>query len=80
MEVKFTHPDPLVAPWQEGEIITVRVTAVEKDGYTCETIETYPPDMKERHAARIEELMAEHEAELQRHGVMRPSRSEPGSR
>lgn len=51
------------APWQVGEIVTVQVAAVADAGaYECETLETYPPDIKEQHAKAI--TAAELQADL----------------
>lgn len=53
------------APWQETEIITVQVVAIRDLGeYDCETLETYPPDLKDQHAAVIERIHKLHQEEL----------------
>lgn len=44
-------------PWQPGEIVTVKVTLIDPDGdYVCETLETFPADLKEKHAAALADL------------------------
>ena len=40
--------------WKTGENITVQVGEELGDGeYLCETLETYPPDLKDQHAAEL---------------------------
>lgn len=47
------------APWQAGEIISVQVASVDADGaYACDTLDTFPADIKEQHAAEIARLTA----------------------
>lgn len=65
MRVKLLQTGAHV-PWQDGEIVTVQVASVDPDGaYECETLETYPPDLKEKHQAELDSqalaLAAHHE-------------------
>lgn len=48
------------APWQEGEIVTVQVLQAKGGAYICETLETYPPDLKQRHADELEQMQTLH--------------------
>ena len=60
MRVKLTSTGEH-AVWQIGELVTVKVTAVEEDGsYEVETIETYAPDLKEQHARQLGDQDAFH--------------------
>jgi hypothetical protein len=52
------------APWQVGELVTVEIVTANPDGtYDAETHETYPPDLKEQHAAAIAGQARQHAAE-----------------
>lgn len=53
------------APWQEGEIVTVQVVTIDDAGaYECETLETYPADIKERHAEQVASMQTNHETQI----------------
>lgn len=74
MQVKLLQTGAHAA-WQVDEIITVKVVAVDDVGaYECETLETYPPDLKELHAAEIAALHQKHAAEI---ATLNPPVEEP---
>ena len=67
MKLAFPHSAQNAEPWQVGEIICIKVTAIGKDGgYECETIETFPADIKERHAGELAALKLAFETDFQR--------------
>jgi hypothetical protein len=61
-KVRLTQMDAHT-PWQEGELVTLQVVVVKGDGeYECETHDTYPPGLKEQHAAELAALDERHVA------------------
>ena|SRR5437773_11787678 len=58
MQVKLTAAGHNA--WKEGEIITIQVKSVDEEGYTCETIETYPADLKDQHKIELSLMNANH--------------------
>lgn len=68
MQIEFKHPitPANVVPWQPGEILTVQIANVDADGnYIAETMETFPPDLKQRHASELAQLHADHKARVE---------------
>lgn len=66
MRVRFQQTEANTVPWQPGEVISLQVVEVDPaDGsYVCETVETFPADLKQRHAEQIAQLEADHRAAL----------------
>lgn len=61
MKVRLTQT-AMHVPWREGEIVTVQVTSDDGDGiYGCETIETFPPDLKDQHVAALQARDLQHQ-------------------
>lgn len=57
--------DTAHAPWQKDEIVCLKVVEVDPaGGYQVETVETWPADLKERHAAELEDMRRFHQATL----------------
>lgn len=53
------------APWQVDEIITVQVVAVDDVGaYECETMDTYPPGLREQHQAELAQAHADYQGTI----------------
>lgn len=64
MRVKMVSSGAHVS-WQAGEIVTVQVISNDGDGeYAAETLETYAPDLKEKHAQALTDLGEKHARDL----------------
>lgn len=59
-------PDDKVnhAEWVPEEIVCMKVISKAGAAYECETVETWPVDLKAQHAAALERQHAVHQAQL----------------
>lgn len=61
MRIQFLHNEPTTVPWEPGEIVVIQIVERAADGtYTCDTLDTFPADIKERHAAQLAQANGEH--------------------
>lgn len=54
------------APWNPGDILTIQIEALEGDGYTAQTVETYPADLRQQHEQELTGIRLQHARELAR--------------